>query len=139
MTRTEEERERRRAELAVLGRAAPRRGGGTRFVPLNALVDGGWLGALTPRELRVWAVIYRLADRENRARASHGTIARRAGLRREDAARTTRRLEGRGLLRVRVRGRTLGQAGKRTANEYELLMPSPVPNSGGGDTNEEPE
>lgn len=117
----------------------PGRGGGERFKPWNAIVYGGWLGALTNRELRVWAVIYCLADQGNRARASHGTIARLAGMRREDAARTTRRLEERGLLRVLVRGRIVGQAGNRTANEYQVLVPSPVPNSGGGATNEEPE
>jgi len=139
MTRTEEERERRRAELAERAKGGTRSGGSKRFAPLNALVDSGWLGALTPREQRVWLAIYRLADSANRARASHGTIARLAGMRREDAARTTKRLENRGLLRVRVRGRTVGRAGKRTSNEYELLVPQPLPNSGGGATNEEPE
>lgn len=139
MTRTEEERERRRAELAALGRAAPRRGGSSRFVPLNALVDGGWLGVLTPREVRVWLVLFRMADRGGRATVSHGTIARRAGIRREHTARTTKRLEHLGLVRVRVRGRTVGRAGKRTANVYEVLVPEPRTNSADGGTNEEPE
>jgi hypothetical protein len=138
MTRTEAERERRRAELVERPKGHARRGGG-RFAPMNAIADGGWLALLTPRELRAWFVIYRLADSANRARVSHGTIARLAGMRREDAARTTKALERRGLLRVTVRGRTVGQAGKRTSNEYELLVPRPLPNSGGGDTIEEPE
>ena len=111
----------------------PGRGGGERFKPWNAIVYGGWLGALTNRELRVWAVIYCLADQGNRARASHGTIARLAGMRREDAARTTKRLERHGLLVVRVRGRTVGSAGKRTANEYEVRVPA-CTNSGDGAT-----
>jgi Mn-dependent DtxR family transcriptional regulator len=106
---------------------------------MNALADGGWLGVLSWRELRVWLALYRLADGSNRVRASHGTIATRCGIRREDAARTTKRLERRGLLKVLVRGRTVGKTGKRTANEYELLVPPPVPNSGGGATNEEDE
>lgn len=139
MTRTEEERERRRAELAARANGATRSGGRDRFAPLNAIADGGWLALLTPRELRVWVAIYRMADRSGRATVSHGTIAHRAGMRREDAARTTKRLEHRGLVRVRVRGRTVGQAGKRTANVYEVLVPDPRTNSGGGATIEEDE
>jgi hypothetical protein len=106
---------------------------------MNAVVDGGWLPALSGRELRVWIVLFRLAGGSNRARASHGTIARLTGIRREDAARTTKRLERRGVLKVLVRGRTVGQAGKRTANVYEVLVPEPRANSGGGATNEEDE
>ena len=53
---------------------------------------------------------------------------------REDVARTTKRLERLKLARVRVRGRTVGQGGKRTANEYELLVPEPRANSGGDAT-----
>ena len=139
MTLSEADRKWREDRLAKGTARKPKRGGGGRFPPLNATVDGGWLGTLTPRELRVWLAIYRLADQGNRARASHGTIARLAGMRREDAARTTAALEKRGILRVRVRGRTVGRAGKRTSNEYELLVPEPLPNSGGGTTNEEPE
>jgi len=139
MTRTDEEWERKRAELAARGRAAHGRGSGTRFAPSNALVDGRWLGALTHRELKVWHVLFRMADRGGRATVSHGRIARDAGIRREHAARTTKRLEHLGLVRVRVRGRTVGQAGKRTANEYELLVPEPRTNSADGGTNEEPE
>jgi hypothetical protein len=123
------------------GGQAPRamRKGGDRFAPLNALTDGGWLGVLRPRELRVWLVLYRLADTSGRARASHGTIAARCGMRREHAARETARLERHGLVRVRVRGRTVGQGGKRTANEYELLVPEPRANSATGGTIEEDE
>lgn len=146
MTRTEAERERRRAELLEHGEGRSRgrltearRGKSARFAPLNALADGGWLGVLSWRELRVWVALYRMADSPGRVRASHGTIAARCGLRREDAARTTKRLERRGLLKVLVRGRTVGKTGKRTANEYELLAPPPDPNSGGGATNEEDE
>lgn len=139
MTLSEADRKWREDRLVKGTARKPKRGGGGRFKPWNAIVYGGWLGALTNRELRVWAVIYCLADQGNRARASHGTIARLAGMRREDAARTTAALEKRGILRVRVRGRTVGRAGKRTSNEYELLVPEPLPNSGGGATNEEPE
>jgi hypothetical protein len=139
MSLREADYERRRMELLERPKGTRRRAGSGRFKPLNALVDGGWLGALTPRELRVWAVIYRLADRGGRATVSHGTIARRAGIRREHTARTTKRLEHLGLVRVRVRGRTIGQAGKRTANVYEVLVPQPRTNSADGGTNEEPE
>jgi CRP-like cAMP-binding protein len=140
MTRTTDEREQRRAALLepVDGRRA-RRSGRPRFAPLNALADGGWLGVLSWRELRVWLALYRLADGSNRVRASHGTIATRCGIRREHAARTTKRLERRGLLKVLVRGRTVGQAGKRTANAYELLVPEPRANSADGGTNAEDE
>ena len=106
---------------------------------MNAIADGGWLPVLTPRELRVWFALYRLADRECRVRASHGTIARLAGIRREHAASTTARMERRGLIRVRVRGRTVGQDGKRTANVYELLVPIPCPNSAASGTISEDE
>jgi len=140
MTRTEAERERRRAELVERPQGHARRGGGgKRFFPLNAIVDGGWLAVVTPRELRVWLVIDRFADKCNRARLSHGTIARLTGMRREHAARTTKTLERHGLLQVLVRGRTVGQAGKRTANEYELLVPKPLPNSAARGNIEEPE
>jgi len=126
-------------ERQATGKAAPKRRGVMRFAPLNATVDGGWLALLKPRELRVWVVLHRLANSNGMARVSHGTIATMAGIRREDAARTTKRLEERGLIRVRVRGRTLGKCGKRTSNEYEMLVPPPVPISGGGATNEEDE
>lgn len=146
MIRSDPDWERRRAELLqhpkrqAAGRpSVPRPGGATRFDPLNALVDGGWLGALTPRELRVWLALYRMANGRNLVRASHGTIASRAKMLREDAARTTSRLERRGIVRVLQRGRTIGQAGKRTANEYEVLVPGPPRNSGGSATNDEDE
>ena len=139
MTRTEAERERRRAELVERPNDHARRGGDGRFAPRNALLDGGWIALLTPRELRVWFAIDRFADKRNRARLSHGTIARLTGMRREHAARTTAALERRGLLRVRVRGRTVGRAGKRTSNEYELLVPRPLPNSAATGTIDEPE
>ena len=131
------ERERRRTGRKP-GPSKPD-GKSARFAPLNALADGGWLGVLSWRELRVWVALYRMADRSGRVRASHGTIAARCGIRREHAARTTRRLEERGLLKVLVRGRTVGKAGKRTANEYEMLVPEPRPNSAAGGTIEEDE
>jgi CRP-like cAMP-binding protein len=128
-----------REERLSHGAARKQQRGCARFAPMNAIADGGWLPVLTPRELRVWFALYRLADRACRVRASHGTIARIAGMRREDAARTTARLERRGLIRVRDRGRTVGQDGKRTANVYELLVPCPCSISGSGDTIEEDE
>jgi CRP-like cAMP-binding protein len=140
MTRTTDEREQRRAALLEpVGGPRARRNGRQRFAPINALADGGWLGVLSRRELAVWVALYRLADGLNRVRASHGTIATRCGIRREHAARTTKRLERRGLLKVLVRGRTVGQAGKRTANAYELLVPEPRTNSADGGTNAEDE
>jgi CRP-like cAMP-binding protein len=137
MTLSQEDREWREAKTR--GEAAVTRRDGKRFAPLNALVDGGWLGILTTREVKVWVVLHRLADGNGMARVSHGTIAARSGMRREHAARTTKRLEDRGLLRVRVRGRTMGKCGKRTSNEYEMLSPPPVPNSATGGTIEDDE
>jgi hypothetical protein len=127
-------------EAQAQGKATPTRRDGTRrFVPLNATVDGGWLAVLTPYELRVWVVLHRLADGNGMVRVSHGTIAERTGMRREHAARTTKRLEKRGVLRVRVRGRTVGQGGERTANVYEMLAPPPIPNSAATGTIEDDE
>ena len=126
-------------EAQAQGKATPKRRDGTRFAPLNATVDGGWLAVLTPCELRVWVVLHRLAAGNGMVRVSHSTIAERTGMRRENAARTTKRLEGRGLIRVRVRGRTVGQGGKRTSNEYEMLAPPPIPNSVAADTIEDGE
>ena len=45
-------------------------GKSARFAPLNALADGGWLGVLSWRELRVWVALFRLADGSSRLRAS---------------------------------------------------------------------
>lgn len=115
----------------------PRRDGGARFAPLNAVRDGGWLRALTRRELAVWVLLWSHAKPDGTVRMSHGAIGRATGLRREHAARTTRALERIGLLRVRVRGRSFGQSGTRTANEYEMLVPQPHTNSATSGTNEE--
>jgi hypothetical protein len=131
-----ESRDQRRARLRAPKHLTQR---SARFAPLNALADGGWLPVLSPRELRVWVALFRLADGSSRLRASHGTIAARCGIRREHAARTTKALEERGLLKVLVRGRTVGKAGKRTANEYEMLVPEPRPNSAAGGANEKDE
>jgi hypothetical protein len=123
-------RERKRNEAT----ARPTRKVNVRFAPMNALTDGLWLPELSGREFKVWFILYRHARPDGRVRISHGTIARLAGIRREDAARTTKGLERRALVRVLVRGRTVGQSGKRTANEYEVLVPEPRANSGDGDT-----
>ena len=122
-----------RESQAAKTKIKPSKRGKVRFVPLNAVVDGGWLGTLSLRELRVWLVLHRMADKNGNLHASHCTIAARAGMRREHAARTTAQLERRGLLRVRVRGRTVGSQVKRTANEYEMLAP-PFMNSASSST-----
>ena len=139
MTLSEADRKWREERLAKGTARKAKRGGGGRFAPLNALVDGGWLKVLTQRELEVWVVLFRMADARSLVTVSHGRLARDAGIRRENAARTTKQLERYGLLRVRVRGRTVGRAGKRTSNEYELLVPEPCPNSATSGTIEEPE
>lgn len=133
MTLSEADRKWREERTAPAPARKAARADGRRFAPLNALVDGGWLGTLTHREVKVWMVLYRHAGPGGLVRASHGTIAAKAGMRREDAARTTKRLERHGLLVVRVRGRTVGSAGKRTANEYEVRVPA-CTNSGDGAT-----
>lgn len=124
MTRTEAERERRRAELAALGRAAPRRGSGTRFVPLNAVVHGGWLAGLPGGEARVWIVLYALAGPDRRARIGGAALGRKAGVNRTNALRHAAELARRGLVRVVERGHS-GRGERRTANTYELLVPAP--------------
>jgi hypothetical protein len=139
MTLSEADRKWRAERLQAVGTPRSRRVGGTRFAPVNAVRDGGWLAALTGQEAKVWFVLWSMADARNRVRASHGTIAARCGIRRNHAASTTRALERYGLVRVLVRGRTVGQAGKRTANEYELLVPEPCANSPAGRTIEEDE
>jgi hypothetical protein len=138
VTLTEADRKWREHRLDLGVPRKPRRGG-TRFAPQNAIAYGGWLRELKPRELRVWLALNCMADGDCRVRASHGTIARLTGMQREHAARTTAALERRGLLRVRVRGRTVGRSGKRTSNEYELLVPRPFPNSAASGTIDEPE
>lgn len=128
-----------RAEKRKEETARPTRKSDERFAPMNALTDGLWLPALSYRELKVWFILYRHARPDGRVRISHGTIARLAGLRREHAARTTAALERHGLIRVRVRGRTIGQSGARTANEYEVMVPRSHPNSAASGTIEEGE
>lgn len=130
-------RERKRAEGGAGARTGRSRGS-ARFEPLNALLASGWLPLVPPIELRAWLVLYRFADRNGRVCVSHGRIAALAGVRREHAARATRSLERRGLLRVRVRGRTVGERGRRTANAYELLASLPVP-PGGNAARDSPE
>ncbi len=104
---------------------------------MNALAESGWLGLLPPSELRVWLVLYRHAGTDGTARVSHGTIGKCAGLRREHAARAARSLERRGLVRVLVRGRTVGRKGERTANHYALLGTVPrIGNSAASGTND---
>jgi|LauGreDrversion4_2_1035121.scaffolds.fasta_scaffold67102_2 CRP-like cAMP-binding protein len=99
-----------------------------RFMGKNAIVDCGVVAALTTSELRVLFVIERFLDAAGKARISHTTIASLVGMRREHVARTTARLERRGLLRVLERGRRVRESGKRTANVYELVAPPPTMN-----------
>lgn len=126
-------REEREARHRAKTARKPKRGDGGRFAPLNALADDGWVGRLTLGQLRVWVLLFRYVSKDGAARVSHGTISRATGMRRENVARTTKALERLGLLRVRVRGRTVGQGGKRTTNEYEVVVP-PRTNSVSSDT-----
>ena len=116
------------------GRTKPATRQGDRFAPLNALVDGGHLAKLTPRELKVWFVLYRYADPDGTVTVGGTKLGELAGIEREHASRTTKRLERLGIIACVHRGRSLGQAGKRTANVFRLL--APPPNSANGGTNQ---
>jgi hypothetical protein len=116
------------------GRPKPATRQSDRFAPLNALVDGGHLAKLTPRELKVWIALYRHASADGTMRVSGSTLGRLAGIEREHASGTTKRLERLGYIECVTRGRTMGQAGKRTANVFRLL--APPPNSANGGTNQ---
>lgn len=124
MSRTEAERERRRAKLAELGRDAPKRGGIHRFAPLNAIVHGGWLDEISGGEAKVWLVLYALAGPDRRARIGGAALGRKAGVNRTNALRYAAELARRGLVRVVERGHS-GRGERRTANTYELLVPAP--------------
>lgn len=113
------------------GRPKPATRQGDRFAPLNALVDGGHLAKLTPRELKVWIVLYRYADPDGTVTVGGSTLGRLAGIEREHASRTTKRLERLGVIACVHRGRSWGQAGKRTANVFRLLAPPPISANGG--------
>jgi Mn-dependent DtxR family transcriptional regulator len=98
------------------------------------MVDGGHLAKLTPRELKVWIALYRHASADGTMRVSGSTLGRLAGIEREHASRTTKRLERVGYIECVTRGRTLGQKGKRTANVFRIL--APPPNSANVGTNQ---
>lgn len=119
-----EDRKRRREMLRTSGpdrESRPR--GGKRFLPMNAIVDGGWLPALKPIETRVWLVLFRFANSDGEVRISHTTIGRLCGIRREHAARATASLERRGVIVVVSRGRSFGSRGQRLSNVYRLKYP----------------
>jgi hypothetical protein len=139
MTRTTDEREQRRAALLepVDGRRArqsgrsteAKRGGasaGRRFAPRNAVVHGGWLPVLSPRELRVWTVLDTLSDDAGRARIGGTRLGELAGCHRTNALRAVAALVRRGLVRRAVRGHS-GRGTRRTSNEYEMLTPEAAP------------
>ena len=119
-----EDREMRREMLRTSGPDRERRPqGGKRFLPLNAIVGGGWLPALKPTEIRVWLVLFRFDNSDGEVRISHTTIARLCDIRREHAARATATLERQGVIVVVSRGRTFGSHGQRGANVYRLQYP----------------
>jgi len=136
MTCTEAERERRRAELLEPGEGRrrgrsteARRGGasaGRRFAARNAVVHGGWLRVLSPRELRVWTVLDTLSDDSGRARIGGTRLGELAGCHRTNALRAVAALVRRGLVRRAVRGHS-GRGARRTSNEYEMLTPEAAP------------
>lgn len=115
------------------GRPKPATRRGDRFAPLNALVDGGHLAKLTPRELKVWIALYRHAKPDGTVTVSGTRLGELAGIERAHASRTTKRLERLGVIECVHRGRSIGEAGKRTANVFRLL--APPPNSANGGTN----
>ena len=113
------------------GRPKPATRQGDRFAPLNALVDGGHLAKLTPRELKVWIALYRHAKPDGTVTVSGTRLGELAGIEREHASRTTKRLERRGYIECVTRGRTLGERGERTANVFRILTP-PLNSASGG-------
>jgi hypothetical protein len=120
-----------RARMRAGEQAGKPKGKGDRFAPLNAIVDGGHLPRLTPRELKVWAVLYRLAKPDGTVTVGGSTLGRLAGIEREHASRTTKRLERLGYIECVKRGRSYGEAGKRIANVFRLLAPPPISANGG--------
>jgi hypothetical protein len=136
MMRTKAERERRNAELLGEGQGRHRGrsteakcGGasaGRRFAARNAVVHGGWLPVLSPRELRVWTVLEALSDDAGRARIGGTRLGELAGCHRTNALRAVAALVRRGLVRRAVRGHS-GRGARRTSNEYELLTPEAAP------------
>jgi hypothetical protein len=136
MTRIDAERERRRAELLEQGASRnhgqsteAKRGGASarrRFRARNAVVHGGWLPVLSPRELRVWTVLEALSDDAGRARIGGTRLGELAGCHRTNALRAVAALVRRGLVRRAVRGHS-GRGARRTSNEYEMLAPDAAP------------
>jgi len=117
---------RARGNQATTPTTPPKPTKANRFAPMNALVESGWLGCLTGRQVKVWSVLYKHANNEGKVRIGHACIAKCAGIHREDAARTTKQLERAGVIKCIHRGRTMGQAGKRESNEYQLLATLPT-------------
>jgi CRP-like cAMP-binding protein len=116
------------------GRPKPATRQGDRFAHQNAVTYGGHLAKLKGRELAILYALNTLCGRDGTVRVSHTKLGEYTGMRREDASRTTKRLEGLGYIECVTRGRTIGEAGKRTANVYRLLTPPPI--SGAHTTNE---
>lgn len=96
---------------------------GERFKPRNAIVHGGWLAALKPREVLVWLVLDTLADPRGVARIGGSRLGELAGLARENALRATASLVRLGLVERVERGRS-GRGSARTSNVYRLLVPA---------------
>jgi hypothetical protein len=119
------------ARMKASARAGKPKGRSDRFVPLNAIVDGGHLPRLTPRELKVWTALYRLANPAGIVTVGGSTLGRLVGIKREHASRTTKRLERLGYIECVKRGRSYGEAGKRIANVFRLLAPPPISANGG--------
>ena len=108
------------------GRPKPATRQGDRFAHQNAVTYGGHLAKLKGRELAILYALNTLCGRDGTVRVSHTKLGEYTGMRREDASRTTKRLEGLGYIECVTRGRTIGKAGKRTANVYRLLTPLPI-------------
>ncbi len=96
---------------------------GDRFKPRNAIVHGGWLPAMKPRELLVWLVLDTLADPRGVARIGGSRLGELAGLARENALRAAAGLVRLGLVERIERGRS-GRGSARTSNVYRLLVPA---------------
>jgi hypothetical protein len=122
-----------RARMRAGEQASKPKGKSDRFAPLNAIVGGGHLPRLTLRELKVWNALYWLAKPDGTVTVGGSTLGRLVGIKREHASRTTKRLERLGYIECVKRGRSYGEAGKRTANVFRLLAPPPI--SATGSTN----
>lgn len=112
-----------------------RRGNSKAFKFEHAIVREGWLGQLTRRQLAVLFALNTWADASLRVTCGHTALGKACGLGRNHAATATAELERLGLVKVIERGRTIGTAGKRTSNVYELPRTVPPPNSPNSGTN----